>query len=117
MPLYDFECPECLRSAELLLTISDRNKPVQCTCGALMKRIMVNKVAVVGSRDGFGIGKEFRDPKSGKVIDNWKSWEKAGYKDARDLKLPSGIKNQIKDKAARTKFNNSPRFNKLLGGM
>lgn len=40
---------------------------------------------VTGTRDSFGVGKAFiheNDDGTKKVVDNWKSWEKAGYKDA-----------------------------------
>lgn len=35
--------------------------------------------SVSGTRDGFGITKSFTDEKTGKEIDTWKKWEKAGY--------------------------------------
>ena len=40
---------------------------------------------VHGTRDTFGIGKEFYDHKTGKWIDNRKSWERAGYSDIREF--------------------------------
>jgi len=43
-----------------------------------------NVSAVIGTRDGFGIGKEFVDPESNKMIDTWPKWEKAGYKPLKD---------------------------------
>lgn len=36
---------------------------------------------VVGTRDSFGVSKNFIDEKTGKEIDTWKKWEKAGYKE------------------------------------
>ena len=34
---------------------------------------------ITGTRDSFGIGNEFIDEKTGKVIDNFRAHEKAGY--------------------------------------
>lgn len=40
MPLYEFECPECLSRAEHWISVSGRNslKP-ECRCGKAMKRL------------------------------------------------------------------------------
>ena len=46
-----------------------------CTCGGSIRG---NGPGVTGTRDSFGIGKEFRDDETGKTIDNWKTWEKNG---------------------------------------
>jgi hypothetical protein len=37
--------------------------------------------SVNGTRDSFGVGKEFYDVKTGRYIDNFKSWEKAGFRE------------------------------------
>ncbi len=56
-------------------------------------------LAITGTRDSFGIGKGFRDPKTGKVIDNFRTWEREGYKDYKDdPTLSSDIRQQIKRK-------------------
>ena len=54
--------------------------------------------SVTGTRDSFGIGRQFIDKKSGKVIDNFKSWEKAGYRDPMDTPEFKDIRNEIKRK-------------------
>lgn len=61
---------------------------------------------VIGTRDSFGIGKEFVDKESGKLIDTWPKWQKAGYrdfkdtvyKDKRDPDMKERVKEQIKIK-------------------
>lgn len=35
---------------------------------------------ICGTRDSFGIGKEFKDPHTGKIVDNWRTHEKLGYR-------------------------------------
>ncbi len=37
--------------------------------------------SISGTRDGFGIKNSFIDERSGKEIDTYKKWEKAGYRD------------------------------------
>lgn len=59
---------------------------------------------ITGTRDGFGIGKEFVDERTGKVIDNFKSWERAGYGDVKMIKNPElkeRVKEQIVNKSRR----------------
>ncbi len=54
---------------------------------------------IVGTRDLFGIGKDFRDDRTGKVIDTYPKWEKAGY---RPLDISRDIKKEsVKEKVAR----------------
>ena len=50
---------------------------------------------IIGTRDGFGIGTEFRDEETGKTVDNYRTWEKLGYSQAKD--------NTIKDKRGNIK--------------
>lgn len=52
-------------------------------CGAVMNRLW-EPCGISGTRDGFGIKNSFTDPESGKEIDTWKAWEKAGYKQLKD---------------------------------
>lgn len=40
---------------------------------------------VTGTRDSFGIKNEFVDERTGKTIDNYKSWERAGYRPSSDI--------------------------------
>jgi len=43
---------------------------------------------VVGTRDSFGVLKSFYDPQTNQTIDNWKKWEKAGFRNIGDVKDP-----------------------------
>ena len=45
----------------------------QCSC-------LIGYPSITGTRDGFGISKGFFDKRTGKQIDNWHSWERAGYR-------------------------------------
>ena len=70
-------------------------------CNDTMERVFTMP-SVIGTRDGFGIGKGW--VKDGKVIDNWKSWERAGYCDPKDSpNLTSDQKAQIKRKVEKIK--------------
>jgi len=70
-------------------------------CTKQMDR-QITSIAISGTRDTFGIGKEFVDNKTGKTIDNWRTWEKAGYRDAvefhknGDPSVKEGIKRKMK---------------------
>ena len=57
---------------------------------------------VIGTRDSFGIGKAFIDERSGKVIDNYRSWEKAGYREISEIKSEK-VKTLAKEKVQRIK--------------
>lgn len=63
---------------------------------------MIGSVVVVGTRDTFGIKNEFQDPDSGQTIDNWKSWEKAGYRQTSDIKRHD-LKEKVKEKVEKIK--------------
>ena len=39
----------------------------------------------MGTRDNFGVRKEFFDPQTNQTIDSWKKWEKAGFKQIGDV--------------------------------
>ena len=58
---------------------------------------------VTGTRDSFGIKNAFFDSKTGKTIDTWKKWEKAGFKDARDVFPKGSLKNEISRKVEKIK--------------
>ena len=53
----------------------DTNRQSFCSCGGIINGLRVN---LTGTRDSFGIGKDFQDKHFG-TIDNFKSWERAGY--------------------------------------
>ena len=54
--------------------------PEICYCGKTLKRSFRTAPNLIGGRDSFGIGKEFYDKRTGKYIDNYSSWEKAGFR-------------------------------------
>ena len=73
-----------------------------CTCGGDIRP--KNNVGIIGTRDSFGIGKSFVDDRTGKTIDNWRDWEKAGYKQAKDAppdRRCGDIKEMVKEKQAK----------------
>ena len=70
---------------------------------------------ILGSRDSFGIGNEFTDEKTGKVIDNWRTWEKEGFRqpNPKSEKVKEGIekkryKYKREGKPSRIKLGNIP---------
>lgn len=65
-----------------------------CICGGDLRG---QGPGVIGTRDGFGIGKEFIDERTGKTIDNYRAWEKAGYKDVSAIQNHE-VKERVKEK-------------------
>lgn len=59
--------------------------------------------AITGTRDSFGIKNEFKDNSTGKVIDNWKSWEKAGYRNPLETTRNLGVRKKIQNKIKQEK--------------
>ena len=59
-------------------------------------------LGIIGTRDSFGIKNAFVSPE-GKVIDNFKSWERAGYRNPLDSHRDHNVKEQIKGKIERIK--------------
>lgn len=53
---------------------------------------------ITGTRDNFGIGKAFIDDSTNKTIDNWRSWEKAGYRNPLDVTKNHTVREKIKRK-------------------
>ncbi|HCJ66662.1 MAG TPA: hypothetical protein DHV62_04870 [Elusimicrobia bacterium] len=56
-----------------------------------------------GSRDNFGIGKAFTDDETGKTIDNWRTWEKEGYKNPLEVTKNHTVREKIKRKIDKIK--------------
>ena len=44
MPVYDYECPKCHAEMELSRSVADRDEPLMCDCGGVMRR-KVSKLA------------------------------------------------------------------------
>jgi len=97
--LYDYICNDCKWSFEAINSVANRHNQGCVKCGSRNVVKLIGSLVPYGTRDSFGIGKEFQDPESGKVIDNWKSWERAGYRNplevTKDLNIRSGIKRKI----------------------
>jgi len=72
--------------------------------------------AITGTRDSFGVGKNFiHENEDGtlKEITNWKEWEKAGYRDA--LSCHKGdVKEKIKEKMSKIRHEKKQRI--TVGG-
>lgn len=113
MPLYTYVCEPCEREITVRKALKDYRSPEYCSCGRKMEKV-IKVPAIIGTADSFGIGKAFYDDKSGKYIDNWTSWEKAGYRDARDSSN-SNVADGAKRKAEKIeKYDTRKRFS--IGG-
>jgi putative FmdB family regulatory protein len=83
LPNYDFECPKC-GVFEVFAHMKDIADTILCKCGKRADRL-VSLPAITGTRDGFGIGRNFiheNENGSKEEITTWREWEKKGYKDA-----------------------------------
>ena len=94
--IYEYACDECKTAFDKICRPEDRHKQRCPQCGALAAKLMAN-LAVTGTRDNFGIKKEFTD-EDGKTIDNWKTWEKAGFRNPLHTHKSHTIKEKIKKK-------------------
>ena len=86
----------------------ETDKRTFCDCTGLFDDVLIN---ITGTRDGFGIRRSFYDSKTGKDIDTWKSWEKAGFRNPleSDYKRNPEVKDKIKYKMKHLdKQNKSP---------
>jgi hypothetical protein len=94
-----YTCMKCGREEEEI-------KSFICKCGGEFRG--TGMPALNNTRDSFGIGKDFYDVKTGKYIDNFKSWEKAGFKEpgAVEGKNSRQIKDQVKEIKKRKTFQN-----------
>ena|SRR3990167_6874045 len=89
-------CTVCFKES------SQSNTSMVCECcGGHLKG--VGAPGINGTRDGFGIKKIFRDDENGKEIDNWKVWEKAGYRNPLEVTKDHDMKEKIKAKINRSK--------------
>jgi len=48
--IYRYSCPECEWIEEIVRSVGDRDKPVQCECGTLMERVLFAGVRVAKGR-------------------------------------------------------------------
>jgi len=86
-------------------------KSMLCECGGFIRG--VGGMISIGTRDNFGINKSFRDEKTGKTIDNWKSWEKAGFRQPKDVITNHDVKEMAKTKSEKI----TKGFQKADGGL
>ena len=78
--------------------MAEAERREKCFCGKIMDRVLTVP-NITGTRDNFGIRKSFIDKETGKEIDNFKSWEKAGYREPTESGLfDSNMKQEIKRK-------------------
>lgn len=53
---------------------------------------------ITGTRDGFKFRNQFIDERTGKTIDNYKDWERAGYREDDCCPCSADMKQMIKEK-------------------
>ena len=109
-PTYGYNCTHCGCYKDVVKSMNESGLLEVCdNCGEVMERTYVNQCpAIVGTRDSFGIGKEFEH--NGQVIDNWKDWEKAGFRDAMD-DTKGDEREKIKEKTKKIKRRNDAPLN------
>lgn len=83
MPIYEYRCEECNNQIDIFKGFEDSAVSEQCfRCNKPMRKL-ISIPHITGTRDGFGL-REWTDERTGQRVDNWKSWEKAGYRDPMD---------------------------------
>ena len=100
--LYEYECRDCKRITSVICSVNERDDFKKCECGGRVDRF-IGQPMVVGTRDNFGIKNEFRDDSNGQTIDNWKSWEKAGYRNPLETTKNHSVKEKIKEQIEKKK--------------
>ena len=58
---------------------------------------------ITGTRDSFGIKNAFQDSETGLTIDNWKTWERAGFRKPLEVHKDSNVRAGIKRKIEKIK--------------
>lgn len=100
MPRYDFNCQRC-GTFEAICSIDNRVAECPHCRTVSIERLVSTTVGITGTRDNFGINKSFKD--KGKEIDNWKSWEKAGYREPLNVTRDKNVRQKIKGKIDKMK--------------
>ena len=105
MPLYPYECLNCGIMYEIDKSIGLCSRIEHCChCKAELKRVYTVP-NVTGTRDNFGVNKEFYSPHAKKYINNWKAWGKAGYRDPKhDNTMTHTLKEKVKEKMDKIRF-------------
>lgn len=91
---FEYFCQKCGKRSR------DDDDSMVCGCGGYLRANSVP--GLVGSRDNFGIKNEFVTPE-GKKVDNWKSWEKSGYRNPLDTVKDKNVREGIKSKIDKIK--------------
>jgi len=103
MPVYPYSCKSS-HYVEIEKPVSLASRKETCYCGEELTRIYT-PVNLTNTRDGFGIKRGFRDKQTGKYIDTWGKWERAGFEDpAKSEYIPHDVKQRIKQKKEMIKF-------------
>ena len=90
----DYICQECGKKS------SDDNPKMTCEhCGGVLRG---ESTSIAGTRDSFGIKNAFVTPE-GKKVDNWKSWEKEGYRNPLQTIKNHEVKERVKMKMTKIK--------------
>lgn len=66
-------------------------------------RIRGEGPGIMGTKDIFGIRKSFQDDESGETIDNWRTWEKRGFRNPLEVTKDNTVVEKIKAKKDRIK--------------
>ena len=95
MVLVVYSCLDCGEES------SENNRGMICEfCGG---RLRGEGPSISGTKDGFGISKSFKDNESGKTIDTWKKWEKAGYRNPLETTKNHFVREKTKEKIEKIK--------------
>ena len=88
------------------------SKTERCSkCGEVLHRVYTATM-ITGTRDNFGVTKEFYSPHAKKYINNWKDWKRAGYSDPKhDTTMTHSLKEKVKEKMDKIKFYKSKGIN------
>lgn len=90
----EFICQRCGKKSP------EEDLSMLCRCGGHLRGVGLPSVS--GTRDSFGISRAFKGD-DGKTIDNWRTWEKAGYRNPLDTVKDHNVREKIKDKISKIK--------------
>ena len=99
---YDDEC-KCSHTFQIVCVSTDRNTPRFCEkCGEIADRL-IGCPPIIGTETSFGIRKSFRDDDTGKEINTWKTWEKAGFRNPLETTKNHTVKEKITENIKKRK--------------
>lgn len=100
--LYEYECRACKHIFKVICRPGERDNQVCEKCSGRVDRF-IGCPSIVGTRDNFGIKNEFRDETTGKTVDTWRKWEKAGYRNPIETTQDHQVKEKIKENIKKRK--------------